>query len=141
MSLLTGTGAVFVRDTRSTLRTPWPCVESIADRLLLLSGPLVAALGGIPGIPAGCRLQWFVPGMLVLMVFTTSAFIGAGIQEERGSGELERILITPVNRFALLAGRVVAVVALATVPLQRPRRIAAPATSFGLQRVHGQDCR
>ncbi|KIH96716.1 hypothetical protein LP52_23370 [Streptomonospora alba] len=128
MSLLTDTGAVFVRDTRSKLRTPWPYMESMADPLLLLMlfGPLVAALGGIPGIPAGNTMQWFVPGMLVLMVFTTSAFIGAGFQEERGSGALERMLVTPVNRFALLAGRVLrvvvvvviqaAVVALATVP-------------------------
>jgi len=128
MSLLTATGSVFDREIRSKLRTPWPYVEALADPLLLLVlfGPLVATLGGMPGLPASDTIQWFVPGMLALLVFTTSAFIGAGLQEERQSGALERMLVTPVNRFALLAGRVLrvmlivavqaAIVVLATMP-------------------------
>ncbi|HLS39407.1 MAG TPA: ABC transporter permease, partial [Ornithinicoccus sp.] len=75
-------------------------------------------------------LQWFVPGMLVLMVFTTSAFIGAGFQEERASGALERMLVTPVNRFALLAGRVLRIAA--TVLVQAVI-IVAVTVPFGLQ--------
>lgn len=128
MRLLTDIGTVFERETRAKLRTPWPYIEALADPLLLLVlfAPLVGALGNIPGMPATGTMQWFVPGMLVLMVFTTSAFIGAGFQEERASGALERMVVTPVNRFALLSGRVLrvavvvviqaAIVIFATVP-------------------------
>jgi ABC-2 type transport system permease protein len=110
MSVLTATGAVFARETRAKIRTPWPYVEAVADPLLLLVlfGPLVAGLGQLSGMPAD-TVQWFAPGILVLMAFTTSAFIGAGLQEEREAGALERMLVTPVSRFALLAGRVLRV--------------------------------
>lgn len=132
MTLLTATGSVLDREIRSKLRTPWPYIEALADPLLLLVlfGPLVAALGGIPGMPATGTTQWFVPGMLVLMVFTTSAFIGAGFQEERSSGALERMLVTPVNRFALLAGRVLRVVA---VVLIQSAIVMLACVPFGLQ--------
>lgn len=111
MSLLTATHAVFDRDVRAKLRTPWPYVETMADPLLLLVlfGPLVASVGELPGMPETDTVQWFVPGMLVLMAFATSAFIGAPFQEERASGALERMLVTPVSRTALLAGRVLRV--------------------------------
>lgn len=107
-----GTGSVFARDLRSKIRTPWPYVESLADPVLLLVlfGPLLAGLGELPGMPAGGTLQWFAPGILVLMAFSTSAFIGAGLQEERQVGSLERMLVTPLHRVALLAGRVLRVV-------------------------------
>lgn len=116
-SPLTGTGPAFYREIRAKLRTPWPYIETMADPLLLLLlfGPLVAALGGVPGMPSTATTQWFVPGMLVLMAFTTGAFIGSGFQEERASGALERMLVTPVSRFALLAGRVLRVVAVVLI--------------------------
>ncbi len=132
MSLLIATGSVLDREVRSKLRTPWPYIEALADPLLLLVlfGPLVAALGGLPGTPSTGTTQWFVPGMLVLMVFTTSAFIGAGFQEERSSGALERMLVTPVNRFALLAGRVLRVV---LVVLIQSAIVVLACVPFGLQ--------
>ncbi|GAB3437966.1 ABC transporter permease [Streptomonospora sediminis] len=132
MSVLTATGSVLNREIRSKLRTPWPYIEAMADPLLLLAlfGPLVAALSGFPGMPEAGTAQWFVPGMLVLMVFTTSAFIGAGFQEERDSGALERMLVTPVSRFALLAGRVLRVVVVVAV---QSLIVVAATVPFGLQ--------
>lgn len=132
MSILTGTASVFERDVRAKLRTPWPYVEAMADPLLLLVLflPLVSAVGPMPGVPADDSLQWFVPGMLVMMVFTTSAFIGSGFQEERASGALERMLVTPVSRFALLAGRVLRVIVIALV---QALIIVAVTVPFGLE--------
>lgn len=132
MTLLTATGTVLNREFRAKLRTPWPYIEAIADPVLLLVlfGPLVAALGGMPGMPTTGTTQWFVPGMLVLMVFTTSAFIGAGFQEERSSGALERMLVTPVNRFALLAGRVLRV---AVIVIIQSTVVVLACVPFGLQ--------
>ena len=97
---------------RAKLRTPWPYVESLADPLLLLLlfAPLAGAVGAAPA-SASSTMQWFVPGMLVIMTFSTAAFIGAGIQEERAAGSLERLLVTPTHRTAILTGRVLRVIA------------------------------
>lgn len=132
MATLTTTMAVLDRDLRAKLRTPWPYVEAMADPLLLLVlfGPLVAALGGVPGLPETGTAQWFVPGILVLMVFTTSAFIGSGFQEERAAGALERMLVTPVSRTSLLAGRVLRVV---LVVLMQAVVVVVATVPFGLE--------
>ncbi|WP_129669700.1 ABC transporter permease [Phytoactinopolyspora endophytica] len=134
MNLITSTGSVFDRELRAKIRTPWPYVEALADPLLLLIlfAPLVAGLGDMPGLPATDTIQWFVPGMLVLMAFTTSAFIGSGIQEERQAGSLERMLVTPVNRVSLLLGRVLRVVVIVAV---QSVVVVAVTVPFGL-RVH-----
>jgi ABC-2 type transport system permease protein len=107
---MSATAVLFEREVRAKLRTPWPYVESLADPLLLLL--LFAPLAGaVVAAPAGAStMQWFVPGLLVIMAFSTSAFIGAGIQEERAAGSLERLLVTPASRVSLLAGRVLRVV-------------------------------
>mgnify|MGYP002737232195 CR=1 FL=1 len=134
MNVLTSIGTVFNREVRGKLRTPWPYVESMLDPLLLLAlfGPLVAGLGGIPGVPTTSTAQWFVPGILVIMTFSTSAFIGAGLQEEMHAGSLERMLVTPVSRLALLIGRVLRVVVIVMVQAVVVVAITVP---FGL-RVH-----
>lgn len=117
MTMLSGTIAVFDRDIRAKLRTPWPYVEAMADPLLLLLLflPLVNALGPMSGLAGEDNIQWFAPGMLVLMIFTTSGFIGAGFQEERAAGSLERMLVTPASRSAFLAGRVLRILAIVLV--------------------------
>ncbi|AYY13074.1 ABC transporter permease [Actinobacteria bacterium YIM 96077] len=131
MNMVTSTATVFTREVRSKIRTPWPFVESLVDPLLLLVlfGPLVAGLGGVEGLPSGDTTQWFVPGILVVMTFSTSAFIGSGIQEERQAGALERMLVTPVSRLAMLLGRVLRVVVIVAVQTVVVMAITIP---FGL---------
>lgn len=107
-SLLRSVGPVFDREVRARIRTPWPYIEALADPvfLLVLLGPLVAGLATTPGIPEGDTTQWFVPGILVLLTLYAGLQLGATIQEERTAGSLERMLVTPVSRSALLLGRV-----------------------------------
>lgn len=120
MTILTDTMTLLERDARAKLRTPWPYIESLADPLLLLLlfAPLAAAVGAMPGTEGSTSstMQWFAPGILVTMAFGTCAFIGAGLQEERAAGSLERLLTTPASRSAILAGR--ALRAAATVLVQ-----------------------
>ncbi|NED98797.1 ABC transporter permease [Phytoactinopolyspora halotolerans] len=132
MTLLNSTSSVLDRELRAKLRTPWPYIEALADPLLLLIlfAPLVAGLGDVPGLPSTDTVQWFVPGMLVLMTFTTSAFIGSGLQEERQAGSFERMLVTPVNRAALLLGRVLRVVTIVAV---QAVVVIAATVPFGLK--------
>jgi ABC-2 type transport system permease protein len=132
MAIITDTVTHLERDARAKLRTPWPYVESLADPLLLLLlfAPLAAAVGVAPDDASGSTMQWFAPGILVIMAFGTCAFIGSGLQEERASGALERIIATPSSRSAILAGR--AVRAAITVVVQA-LVIVAVTTPLGLR--------
>jgi ABC-2 type transport system permease protein len=68
--------------------------------------PLLNGLGGVPGLPAGKTVQIFIPGLLVMMALFGSAFVGFNLIDDIRSGVIERFLVTPVSRSAILLGRV-----------------------------------
>jgi ABC-2 type transport system permease protein len=71
---------------------------------LLYIGLFVPLLGGI-GIEGPSPLQWFIPGMIVMLTLFGTAMVGWSLTEELLSGVLERFLATPMSRPALLMGR------------------------------------
>jgi ABC-type multidrug transport system, permease component len=102
-SFLRDIGLVFGREIRPELRTPIGLIAGMTQPLVFLAlfGPLLSGMPGIGESP----WQWFVPGNLVMIgVFGTS---GAGyhVLVESGGGSLERVLVTPLNRAAMLIGR------------------------------------
>lgn len=93
---------VFGREIRPDLRAPFGLVFGMLQPLVLLAffGPLLAGLPGVGGSP----WQWFVPGNLVMIgVFGTSG-AGYSVLVEAG-GALERVLVTPLSRAAIMIGR------------------------------------
>lgn len=50
-------------------------------------------------------LQWFVPGMIVMLTLFSTATCGWTLTEELASGSFERLLATPMSRPAILVGR------------------------------------
>jgi len=108
MSLLRDTKLMFVRNMQHTLRTPVFVFVSMFQPLmyLLLFMPLLNGLQGVPGIPAGQAVQVFIPGLLVLQALFGTAFVGFSLIDDIRSGVIERFLVTPVKRSAILLGRV-----------------------------------
>lgn len=104
MTVLSNIGTVFAREMMPVLRMPLGLIFTMMLPLLLLAlfGPL---LTGMPGVGDGSPWQWFVPGMLVLLGLSGTAGAGAGLLTEMVSGSLERLLVTPLNRAAMLIGR------------------------------------
>ncbi|MGA6163012.1 ABC transporter permease [Amycolatopsis magusensis] len=100
MNLLTHTGVVFGREIKPHLLSPAGLLITMAQPLvfLLLFGPL------LPG--DGSPWQWFVPGILVMLSLFGTMASGYGLLMERGTGSLERLLVTPLSRTAMLLGRV-----------------------------------
>src|SRR5208337_4178789 len=68
--------------------------------------PLLNGLAGAPGLPAGKTVDVFIPGLLVLQALFGSAFVGFSLIDDIRSGVIERFLVTPVKRPAILLGRV-----------------------------------
>src|SRR5450759_737289 len=108
MKLLRGIQLMFIRNMRQTLRSPIFVFVSLFQPLLylFLFMPLLNGLGGVPGLPAGKTVQIFIPGLLVMMALFGSAFVGFNLIDDIRSGVIERFLVTPVKRSAILLGRV-----------------------------------
>jgi ABC-2 type transport system permease protein len=104
MKLATDTATVFVREVGPVLRSPLSMVFGMVQPLVFL-GLFAPLLGGMPGMGGGEALQWFVPGVLVMLTLFGSGSTGANLQQEIQTGSHERMLVTPLSRPSLLMGR------------------------------------
>jgi ABC-2 type transport system permease protein len=103
--LFRDTWIVFVRQMRPMLYRPALLAFGMLQPILylVLFSPLLTGLAGAEGENPW---QWFVPGLFVMLALFTAGFAGFGLLPELASGAHERLLATPVNRAALLLGRV-----------------------------------
>ncbi len=108
MRMLRDTRLMFVRNMQHTLRSPVFVFVSMFQPLmyLLLFMPLLNGLGGVPGLPAGKTVDVFIPGLLVLQALFGTAFVGFSLIDDIRTGVIERFLVTPMKRPAILLGRV-----------------------------------
>jgi ABC-2 type transport system permease protein len=103
MKFFRDTATVFSREFAPALRDPIGLVFAMALPLLFLFlfGSLLngaSALGGSPW-------QWFVPGILIMMCLFGPMGAGHSLLIELTGGSMERMLVTPLNRTAMLIGR------------------------------------
>jgi ABC-2 type transport system permease protein len=108
MKMLHETKLMFVRSIQHTVRNPIWLFLSLFQPLLylFLFMPLLKGLGAVPGLPEGKTVQIFIPGLLVMLALFGSAFVGFGLVDEIRSGVIERFLVTPMSRLAILLGRI-----------------------------------
>ncbi|MCX4674226.1 ABC transporter permease [Streptomyces sp. NBC_01433] len=103
--LLHDTALIFGRYARQTLRSRFQMLFGTLMPLLylLLFGPL---LSGLPLGSSGDSWQVLVPGLLLQLSLFGASFAGFSVIIEKSAGVVERMRVTPVNRLALLLGRV-----------------------------------
>jgi len=99
---------MFMRNMQHTLKDPVFVFVSMLQPLLylFLFMPLLNGLGGVPGIPAGKAVEVFIPGLLVMQAIFGTAFVGFSLIDDIRTGVIERFMITPVKRPAILLGRI-----------------------------------
>jgi ABC-2 type transport system permease protein len=99
---------LFWRKMMETLRNPIFIIISMSTPIiyLVLFSPLLKKLTGVPSFSSGNVLNTFIPGLLVIVAFLSGLFVGYTMIDEVKTGVVERFRVTPVSRFALLAGRV-----------------------------------
>jgi ABC-2 type transport system permease protein len=104
MKFLTDLRVLFARSVKASLRNPiWLFIGLFQPILyLLLFAPLLSNLGSVPGFPQGGGITVFTPGLLVMLALFTAAFAGFGLVEHIRNGFVERILVTPSSRLAIL---------------------------------------
>jgi ABC-2 type transport system permease protein len=120
MTFFRDTWVIFSRAMRLSLRQPmWVLIGLMQPILyLVLFGPLLQTVAARSGF-AGDAWQVFVPGLLVQLGIFGGLFVGFGIIAEWRAGVLDRQMVTPASRVALITGRtlrdVVVIVAQGTV--------------------------
>ncbi|WP_456696571.1 ABC transporter permease [Aeromicrobium sp. P5_D10] len=106
-SLLGDIQSVWLRETLTILRDPFSLIFSLIQPLVFLGlfGPLLSGVSGEGGLGFGSTLQFFLPGVVVMITMFGTSMTGANLQFEIMTGAFERILATPLARQALLIGR------------------------------------
>ena len=94
---------VLTRELRPVVRDPFTVIFSLIQPLFFLGlyAPLLIGQTGDPG----ATLQWFVPGVLVMIVLFGTGATGGNLQYEMMTGSHERTLVAPLARSSLLVGR------------------------------------
>ncbi len=107
------TASVFAREILLVLRDPFTLIFSLIQPLVFLGlfGPLLtgAVGGGLMGGGASQStaqtLQWFVPGVIVMISLFGTSMTGSNLLYEMMTGSYERQLATPLDRSSILVGR------------------------------------
>ena len=99
------TRVVLWRELLPTLHEPWGLFFSMIQPVIFLGlfGPL---LSGVPAVPGEDSVwQWFVPGILVMLILFSTSMTGFSLLMEMQTGSHERLMVTPMSRSAMIVGR------------------------------------
>ena len=97
-----------VRDLRALWRQPWFVAVTLVQPLiwLLLFGELFKSVADLPGFGDESYIAYLAPGIVVMSALFSSGWSGMATIEEINRGVTDRLLVSPVRRSALIAGRV-----------------------------------
>jgi ABC-2 type transport system permease protein len=106
---MTHTGYLALRDLRALWRQPWFVAITLVQPLiwLLLFGELFKNVADLPGFGDESYVAYLAPGIVVMSALFSSGWSGMATIEEINRGVTDRLLVSPVRRSALIAGRVV----------------------------------
>lgn len=90
------------------LRQPQRVVGTVAQPLLfwIFLGAGFAGTFRMPGAEEVSYLEYFYPGVMLMMVLFASIFSSITIIEDRDAGFLQGVLVAPVSRLAIVLGKV-----------------------------------
>lgn len=86
--------AVWQRETLTILRDPFSVIFSLLQPLVFL-GLFAPLLAGVSGEGQQTTLQWFLPGVVVMITMFGTSMTGSNLQFEIMTGSFERILAPP----------------------------------------------
>lgn len=104
---LADTGAMTARHLRGLARQPWYIAISLVQPIiwLLLFGALFERVVEVPGFGGGDYVDFLAPGVVVMTALFSGGWLGMSVIEDLERGVLDRFLVTPARRGALIGGR------------------------------------
>jgi ABC-2 type transport system permease protein len=106
---LTNSTQVFNRYLRAFLRQPYYIVATLVQPIiwLLLFGQLFKRVSEIPGFSGGSYIAFLTPGVVVMSAMLGAGWSGTSYVVDMDRGVLNRFLVAPVRRGALISGQLV----------------------------------
>jgi ABC-2 type transport system permease protein len=107
MNAIADTWYLFVRNLRNSFRVPFIWVMALVQPIiwLLLFAQLFKNLVNIPGFPYDSYLAYLAPGVILMTSLFGATFSGMGTLVDIDLGYLDKMLVTPVSRNAIMLGR------------------------------------
>lgn len=109
MKTLVDTWFIAGRHLRNFSRQPWYIAFSLVQPIvyLLLFGALFQRVVDLPGFDTGSYATYLTPGIVAMSAVFTGGWLGVGIVSDLERGVLDRFLVSPVSRAALIIGLLV----------------------------------
>ena len=106
---LTHSWFMTMRHLRNLARQPWWIAITLVQPViwLLLFGAVFKATADIPGFAADSYIDYLTPGIVVMTAAFAGGWAGMGVIEDLNRGVIDRFLVSPVRRPALITGRLV----------------------------------
>ena len=97
------------RHLRNLARQPWWIAITLVQPILwlLLFGAVFKATVDIPGFAADSYVDFLTPGIVVMTALFSGGWAGMGVIDDLNRGVVDRFLVSPVHRGALIAGRLI----------------------------------
>ena len=97
------------RHIRALMRQPiWIALTLFQPLIwLLLYGQLFKKVVELPGFGASSYITFLTPGIVCMSAMFSSGWTGMGIIRDLDSGVIDRFLVSPASRAAIIAGRLV----------------------------------
>lgn len=99
---------LFKRYLLHTIRMPiWIAVNIIQPIFYLtIFSQLFSRVADLPGFAADSYLDFLTPGVVIMTAMFGSFWSGMGLIDDMNEGVMDRLLVTPVHRFSIIAARV-----------------------------------
>ena len=109
ITTLANTNQITARYLRAFLRQPYYVVGTLVQPIiwLLLFGQLFKRVAQIPGFAAGSYIAFLTPGIVVMSAMLSTGWSGTSYVVDMDRGVMNRFLVAPVRRGALIAGELV----------------------------------
>src|SRR5438093_13180406 len=97
-----------LRHLRQLARQPWWIAITLVQPIvwLLLYGQLFKRVVELPGFNASSYISFVTPGVVIMSALFAGGWNGMGVIMDMNQGVMDRLLVSSVNRPAIITGRI-----------------------------------
>ncbi len=107
MTMIAHSYFMTLRLLRHLLRQPWYIALTLVQPIiwLVFYGQLFQKISSLPGFGSDSYIDFLVPGIVVMSALFSSGWSGMGMIHDLDRGVMDRFLVSPASRHAIIAGR------------------------------------
>lgn len=106
-AVLVQTGNLTIREVRALLRQPFFIAVTLVQPMiwLVMFGQLFKRVADIPGFGTDSYIDFMTPGIVIMTALFSSVWVGMGLIDDMDRGVMNRLLVSPTHRGAILIGK------------------------------------